>query len=160
MVSEFVVVWVELNWLRDVAGSVFFVKRDARQACAACHRGFVGGWLLGCRNSAKSVFQKFELASLKQRTFVKQRRFPPAKNQLPSCRVSQKRCTLHGWLFRAGGLGGFRSWVFMLGDLGWLLRGWMRHQRCAGCLGGKAEFPCGLAGVDVGLWDNFWNSFG
>ena len=31
----------------------------------------------------------------------------------------------------------------------------MRHQRCAGCLGGKAEFPCGLAGVDVGLWDNF-----
>ena len=63
MVSEFVVVWVELNWLRDVAGSVFFVKRDARQVCAACHRGFVGGWLLGCRNSAKSVFQKSELAS-------------------------------------------------------------------------------------------------
>ena len=28
----------------------------------------------------------------------------------------------------------------------------MRHQRCAGCLGGKAEFPCGLAGVDVGLY--------
>ena len=27
MVSEFVVVWVELNWLRDVAGSAFFVKR-------------------------------------------------------------------------------------------------------------------------------------
>ena len=24
MVSEFVVVWVELNWLRDVAGSAFF----------------------------------------------------------------------------------------------------------------------------------------
>lgn len=22
----------------------------------------------------------------------------------------------------------------------------MRHQRCAGCLGGKAEFPCGLPG--------------
>ena len=43
MVSEFVVVWVELNWLRDVAGSAFFVKRDAREACAACHRGFVGG---------------------------------------------------------------------------------------------------------------------
>ena len=48
MVSEFVVAWVELNWLRDVAGSAFFVKRDARQVCAACHRGFVGGWLLGC----------------------------------------------------------------------------------------------------------------
>ena len=35
MVSEFVVVWVELNWLRDVAGSAFLVKRDAREACAA-----------------------------------------------------------------------------------------------------------------------------
>ena len=128
--------------------------------CIGSGWGFVGGWLLGCRNSAKTVFQKFELASLKQRTFVKQRRFPPAKNQLHSCRVSQNRCTLHGWLFRAGGLGGFRGWVFRLGDLEWLLGGWMRHQRCAGCLGGKAEFPCGLAGVDVGLWDNFWNSFG
>ena len=27
MVSEFVVVWVELNWLRDVAGSVFFCEK-------------------------------------------------------------------------------------------------------------------------------------
>ncbi|CBL20571.1 hypothetical protein CK1_26520 [Ruminococcus sp. SR1/5] len=43
MVSEFVVVWGELNWLRDVAGSAFLVKRDAREACAACRRGFVGG---------------------------------------------------------------------------------------------------------------------
>ena len=62
MVSEFVVVWVELNWLRDVAGSAFFVKRDAREACALCRWGFVGGWLLGCRDSAKTVFQKAELA--------------------------------------------------------------------------------------------------
>lgn len=27
MVSEFVVVWVELNWLRDVAGSAFFCEK-------------------------------------------------------------------------------------------------------------------------------------
>jgi len=27
MVSEFVVVWVELNWLRDVAGSAFFGEK-------------------------------------------------------------------------------------------------------------------------------------
>ena len=53
--------------------------------------GFVGGWLLRCRKSAKTVFQKSELASLKQRTFEKQRRFPPAKNQLPSCRVVANR---------------------------------------------------------------------
>ena len=41
----------------------FFGNTDAREACAACRRGFVGGWLLGCRESAKSVFQKSELAS-------------------------------------------------------------------------------------------------
>jgi len=27
MVSEFVVVWGELNWLRDVAGSAFFGEK-------------------------------------------------------------------------------------------------------------------------------------
>ena len=77
------------------AGLFFFCERgvrerDAREACAACRRGFVGGWLLGCRESAKSVFQKSELASLKQRTFEKQRRFPPAKNQHLSCRVRRQ----------------------------------------------------------------------
>ena len=61
-------------------------EKYAREACAACRRG----WLLGCRESAKSVFQKSELASLRQRTFEKQRRFPPAKNQLPSCRVRRQ----------------------------------------------------------------------
>ena len=147
---------IQVFWERvGVCAGLFFFcerdvcERDAREACAACRRGFVGGWLLGCRNSAKSVLQKSELASLKQRTFVKQRRFPPAKNQLPSCRVSQNRCTLHGWLFRAGGIG-------------WLLGSWMSRQRCAGRLGEKAEFPCVflVGGEDVGLWDNFWNSFG
>ncbi|OLA74112.1 MAG: hypothetical protein BHW51_05390 [Ruminococcus sp. CAG:9-related_41_34] len=64
------------------AGLFFFCERgvrerDAREACAACQ-------------SAKSVFQKSELASLKQRTFEKQRRFPPAKNQHPSCRVRRQ----------------------------------------------------------------------
>ena len=34
-------------------------EKYAREACAACRRGFVGGWLLGCRESAKSVFQKY-----------------------------------------------------------------------------------------------------
>ncbi len=38
-------------------------EKPAREACAACRRGFVGGWLLGCRESAKSVLQKSELAS-------------------------------------------------------------------------------------------------
>ena len=115
MVSEFVVVWVELNWLRDVAGSVFFVKRDARQVCAACHRGFVGGWLLGCRNSAKTVFQKSELASysrsdsglLKNNADFRQPRisFPPAES-------GDRQHTPHGLVFQ-GGRGGW-----LLGSLG------------------------------------------
>ena len=77
-------------------------EKPAREACAACRRGFVGGWLLGCRESAKSVFQKSELASLKQRTFEKQRRFPPAKNQLPSCRASDRPHTPPGLIFQSG----------------------------------------------------------
>ena len=28
--------------------------------------------------------------------------------------------------------------------MGWYDGSWMSHQRCAGWLGGKAEFPCGL----------------
>ena len=34
-----------------------------RGVCIGSGWGFVGGWLLGCRNSAKTVFQKSELAS-------------------------------------------------------------------------------------------------
>lgn len=128
---------------------LFLVKRDAREACAACRRGFVGGWLLGCRNSAKSVLQKSELASLKQRTFVKQRRFPPAKNQLPSCRVRRQaaHASRAGFSRRQGRVAarefGCKCWVE------WSAGNAMRHQRCAGCLGGKAEFPCGLPGGGV-----------
>ena len=31
MVSEFVVVWGELNWLRDVAGSAFFGEKRSEE---------------------------------------------------------------------------------------------------------------------------------
>ena len=78
------------NPISRAATLTYRPEKPAREACAACRRGFVGGWLLGCRESAKSVFQKSELASLRQRTFEKQRRFPPAKNQLPSCRVRRQ----------------------------------------------------------------------
>ena len=171
MVSEFVVVWVELNWLRDVAGSAFLVKRDAREACAACRRGFVGGWLLGCRESAKSVFQKSELAScsrsdsglLKNNADFRQPRIssPPAE-------ADQTAFPARAVRFKAVGLG-------------WLGGSWMSRQRCAGRRGGKAEFPCGLMGRGVGrgaslsagsvsrcfavgwecveLWWNFWMGF-
>jgi len=34
----------------------------------------------------------------------------------------------------------------MVGGIEWSDGSWMSHQRCAGWLGGKAEFPCGLPG--------------
>ena len=87
------------------AGLFFFCERDvcerdAREACAACRRGFVGGWLLGCRESAKSVFQKSELASLKQRTFEKQRRFPPSKKRTPPAEAEPASILSLGCAFR------------------------------------------------------------
>lgn len=44
MVSEFVVVWVELNWLRDVAGSAFF-----------CEKGRLTGWLFRMVDMIRSL---------------------------------------------------------------------------------------------------------
>lgn len=101
-------------------GALFFVVEGGGRMADDGRRGdgcrlapgFVGGWLLGCRNSAKTVFQKSELASLKQRTFVKQRRFPPAKNQLPSCRVRRQAAHASRLVFQ-GGKGGW-----LLGSLG------------------------------------------
>ena len=115
---------------------LFLVKRDAREACAACRRGFVVGWLLGCRESAKSVLQKFELAScsrsdsglLKNNADFRQPRIssPPAE-------ADQTASPARAVRFKAVGLG-------------WLGGSWMSRQRCAGRRGGKAEFPCGLMG--------------
>ena len=52
-------------------GALFFVvdggwwMADAGRRGDGCRfaPGFVGGWLLGCRNSAKTVFKKSELAA-------------------------------------------------------------------------------------------------
>ena len=106
-------------------------EKYAREACAACRRGFVGGWLLGCRESAPLL-------------------------QSPSTGSTR----LTGWLFRAVGEGGCsgdrirtvgegscsEGWIRAVGECG-CLGGWMSYQRFVGQLGGKAEFPCGLAGV-------------
>ena len=87
MVSEFVVVWVELNWLRDVAGSVFFCEKGRPPGVCCLSPGLRRGLASSCRILLKA--SKIELASVAAQTaaFVKQRRFPAAKNQLPSCRV-------------------------------------------------------------------------
>ena len=72
--------------------------RPSRGCCLVC--GFVGGWLLGCRESAKSVFQKSELAScsrsdsglLKNNADFRQPRIssPPAEAEPDSI-------PFHGW---------------------------------------------------------------
>ena len=108
--------------------------RPSRGCCLVC--GFVGGWLLGCRESAKSVFQKSELAScsrsdsglLKNNADFRQPRIssPPAE-------ADQTASPARAVRFKAVGLG-------------WLGGSWMSRQRFAGRLGGKAEFPCGLTG--------------
>ena len=77
------------------------MRRNGRRGsgyCPVC--GFVGGWLLGCRESAKSVFQKSELASLKQRTFEKQRRFPPSKKRTPPVEAEPASILSLGCAFR------------------------------------------------------------
>ena len=87
--------------------------RPSRGCCLVC--GFVGGWLLGCRESAKSVFQKSELAScsrsdsglLKNNADFRQPRIssPPAES-------GDRQHTPHGLVFQ-GGRGGW-----LLGSLG------------------------------------------
>ena len=95
-------------------------EKYAREACAACRRGFVGGWLLGCRESAPLL-------------------------QSPS--TSSTRLT--GWLFRAVGECGCsgdriravgegscsEGWIRAVGECG-CLGGWIRAVGEGGCLGG------------------------
>ena len=104
-------------------GALFFVvdggwrMADAGRRGDGCRfaPGFVGGWLLGCRNSAKTVFQKSELAScsrsdsglLKNNADFRQPRIssPPAES-------GDRQHTPHGLVFQ-GGRGGW-----LLGSLG------------------------------------------
>ncbi len=81
--------------------------RPGDSICPVC--GFVGGWLLRRRKSAKTVFQKSELASLKQRTFEKQRRFPPPKKRTPPAEAEPDRYCLPGWHYKPEEYGGERG---------------------------------------------------
>ena len=94
--------------------------RDAREACAACRRGFVGGWLLGCRESAPLL------------------QSPPTGST-----------RLTGWLFRAvgecgcsgdriravGECGCSGDRIRAVGECG-CLGGWIRAVGEGGCLEG------------------------
>ena len=115
-------------------------ERDAREACASCRRGFVGGWLLGCRNSAKTASKILKLASEAAQTvrIFEATQISASQESAPLLQSPSTGSTrLTGWLFRA---------VVCVGGL---LGSWMSRQRCAGRLVGEAEFACGLT---VGVW--------
>ena len=88
---------------------MWFLRTDAGEVPSGLGWGFVGGWLLGCRNSAKTVFQKSELAScsrsdsglLKNNADFRQPRIssPPAES-------GDRQHTPHGLVFQ-GGKGGW-----------------------------------------------------
>ena len=114
-------------------------ERDAREACASCRRGFVGGWLLGCRNSAKTASKILKLASEAAQTvrIFEATQISASQESAPLLQSPSTGSTrLTGWLFMA---------VVCVGLLG----SWMSRQRCAGRLVGEAEFACGLT---VGAW--------
>ena len=82
-------------------------EKYAREACAACRRGFVGGWLLGCRESAPLL-------------------------QSPSTGSTR----LTGWLFRAVGECGCSGDRIRAVGEGSCSEGWIRAVGECGCLGG------------------------
>ena len=103
-------------------------ERDAREACAACRRGFVGGWLLGSP-PAESVDRQHTPHGLAfQGGSV-------CVGGLLGSWMSRQRC--------AGRLVGEAEFA-----CGLTVGVWGR-RRCAGRQGGKAEFACGLP---VGVW--------
>ena len=82
-------------------------EKYAREACAACRRGFVGGGLLGCRESAPLL-------------------------QSPSTGSTR----LTGWLFRAVGECGCSGDRIRVVGEGSCSEGWIRAVGEGGCLGG------------------------
>ncbi len=92
------------------AGLFFFCgkgrsrERDAREACAACRRGFVGGWLLGCRNSAKTASKILKLASEAAQTvrIFEATQISASQESAPLLQSPATGSTrLTSWLFRA-----------------------------------------------------------
>ena len=121
---------------------------DAREACAACRRGFVGGWLLGCRNSAKTASKILKLASEAAQTvrIFEATQISASQESAPLLQSPSTGSTrLTGWFFKAAGRVAAREFDLKCG-VEWVHGSWMSRQRCAGRRGGKAEFPCGLMG--------------
>ena len=127
-------------------------ERDAREACASCRRGFVGGWLLGCRNSAKTASKILKLASEAAQTvrIFEATQISASQESAPLLQSPSTGSTrLTGWLFRAVGECGCsgdrirvvgegscsEGWIRAVGECG-CLGGWIRAVGEGGCLGG------------------------
>ena len=114
-------------------------ERDAREACAACRRGFVGGWLLGCRNSAKTASKILKLASEAAQTvrIFEATQISASQESAPLLQSPSTGSTrLTGWLFRAvGECGCSGDRIRAVGECG-CLGGWIRAVGECGCLGG------------------------
>ncbi|HBB47476.1 MAG TPA: hypothetical protein DCZ78_11765 [Blautia sp.] len=89
--------------MREVVGdwTVWWLTgRRGSGYCPVC--GFVGGWLLRWRESAKTAEKNPELtpASLKQLDFFQQRRFPPSKKHTPPAEAEPVSILSLGCAFR------------------------------------------------------------
>ena len=114
-------------------------EKYAREACAACRRGFVGGWLLGCRNSAKTASKILKLASEDAQTvrIFEATQISASQESAPLLQSPSTGSTrLTGWLFRAvGECGCSGDRIRAVGECG-CLGGWIRAVGEGGCLGG------------------------
>ena len=116
--------------------------RPSRGCCLVC--GFVGGWLLGCRNSAKPFLKSpnSRLAAAQTADFLKTTQISASQESTPLLQSrSQPAPVSPAVRFRAGGSGGGVGRLAEVGiDEGWRIEwipgSWMSHQRCAGWLGG------------------------
>ena len=74
---------------------------DAIKACAVRRGASSGAVFEAAENLLKAFSKSPNSLTLRQRTFEKQRRFPPAKKQHPSCRAAPASTRLAGWYFQA-----------------------------------------------------------
>ena len=81
---------------------MWIFRTDAGEVPSGLCWGFVGGWLLRRRKSAKTAEKNPELtpASLKQLDFFQQRRFPPSKKHTPPAEAEPASILSLGCAFR------------------------------------------------------------
>ena len=112
--------------------------------CSGLRRGLASS----CRNSAKTVLKSpnSRLAAAQTADFLKTTQISASQESAPLLQSrSQPAPVSPAVRFRAGGSGGGVGRLAEVGiDEGWRIEwipgSWMSHQRCAGWLGGKAEF--------------------